>query len=180
MEERIVTADPVADPQGYQREMVAMLAGRDPATVLEETPEALRKETADLSPGQLQSPPAPGEWSAADLLGHLFDSEIAFAWRARSILAQDRPTLVGYDQNAWANLPRPPFGQLLDAFATLRAANLELIRRTPEAEWERIGEHTERGPISFRVFVQTSAGHDLAHLRQMAQTSAAARGRPGG
>jgi hypothetical protein len=27
MEERIVVADPVADPQGYQRELLALLAG---------------------------------------------------------------------------------------------------------------------------------------------------------
>lgn len=176
MEERIVAADPVADPQGYQREMLALLGGQDPASVLAATVDAWRRETAGLTTEQLESRPAPGEWSVADLLGHLFDSEVAFAWRGRSILAQDRPPLIGYDQDAWANLPRPPFPQLLDAFAALRATNLDLVRRTPEADWERIGDHTERGPISFRTFVQTTAGHDLAHLRQLTWTAAAARG----
>ena len=37
MEERIVVADPVADPQGYQRELLALLGGQDPVAVLAAT-----------------------------------------------------------------------------------------------------------------------------------------------
>ncbi len=173
MEERIVIADPVGDPQGYQQELLALLGGQDPAAVLEPTAQTVRKQTGGLSGALLDGRPAPGEWSVADLLGHLWDAEIAFAFRARLILAQDTPQLAGYDQNAWANLARPPFGELLDAFAALRTADLVLIRRTPEALWDRFGHHDERGVTSFRLLVQTMAGHDRAHLRQLEQTIAA-------
>lgn len=175
MEERIVVADPVADPQGYQRELLALLGGRDPADVLEATALAVREHTNGLSEELRDERPRQGEWSVAELLGHLWDAEIAFSFRARLILAQDTPRLVGYDQNAWANLARPPFAALLDAFTALRTANLALIRYTPEALWGRFGHHDERGPTSFRLLTETMAGHDTAHLKQLEQTIAAVR-----
>lgn len=176
MEERIVRADPVGDPQGYQRELLALLGGEDPVEVLAATPGAFRSATQALGPQRLARSPAAGEWSVTELLGHLWDAEIAVAFRARAILAQDTPRLIGYDQEAWARLPHPPFAELLDAFAALRAADLALVRGTPSADWDRVGIHTERGETSFRVTVETIAGHDRAHLRQLDQTLAAVRG----
>ena len=176
MEERIVVADPVADPQGYQRELLALLDGQDPVAVLAATPPTFRERTSGLSEDLLGRRPVPSEWSVAELLGHLWDSEIAAAFRSRLILAQDTPQLIGYDQDAWATLARPSFPEMLDAFTALRTANLALISGTPEALWDRFGIHEERGPTSFRVLNQTMAGHDRAHLRQLDQTIAAVRG----
>ena len=125
MEERIVAADPVGDPQSYQRELLALLGGRDPVAVLAATPRAVRERAGSLSHALLGRRPDPTEWSVAELL---------------------------------------------DAFTALRTANLALIRDTPEALWDRLGIHAERGPISFRLMTETMAGHDCAHLRQLQQT----------
>jgi DinB superfamily len=173
MEERIVVADPVADPQGYQRELLALLGTSDPLEVMESTPATFQKRTAGLPAEAVERRPAPREWSVAELLGHLWDAEIAYAFRGRAILAQDRPELIGYDQDAWATLARPPFGELLAAFAALRTADLALARGTPEERWSRAGIHEERGPTSFRLLTETIAGHDRAHLLQLDQTIAA-------
>jgi hypothetical protein len=173
MEERIVVADPVGDPQGYQRELLALLGTSDPLEVMDATPASFRERTAGLDAEAVGRRPAPEEWSVAELLGHLWDAEIAYAFRGRAILAQDRPALIGYDQDAWAALAKPPFGELLAAYAALRTANLALARGTPEAGWERMGVHEERGPTSFRLLTETIAGHDRAHLRQLEQTVAA-------
>jgi DinB superfamily len=173
MEERIVAADPVLDPQGYQRELLALLGTSDPLEVMAATPATFEQRTAGLGPDAVERRPAPREWSVAQLLGHLWDAEIAYAFRARAILAQDRPPLIGYDQDAWAELARPPFGELLAAYGALRTANLALARGTPEARWGRLGDHEERGPTSFRLLTETVAGHDRAHLLQLDQTIAA-------
>jgi hypothetical protein len=175
MEERIVVADPVEDPQGYQKELLALLGGEDPVTVLSATAATVRERVAGLTDELLGRRPAPGEWSVAELLGHLWDSEIATSFRTRLILTQDRPPLTAYDQDAWSTLPRLPFAGLLDAFSAVRAANLTLITGTPAAGWDRVGLHQERGPISFRILVETMAGHDRAHLRQLDQTIEAVR-----
>lgn len=173
MEERIVAADPVADPQGYQRELLAFLGGRDPVLLLTATPAAVGDQVGGLAEEAIGRRPEPGEWSVAELLGHLWDAEIAFSFRARLILAQDTPPLVGYDQDAWAMLAKPAFAELLDAFNALRTANLALIRETPEDLRDRFGIHEERGPTSFWLLTETMAGHDQAHLRQFEQTVAA-------
>jgi DinB superfamily len=173
MEERIVAADPLLDPQGYQRELLALLGTSDPLEVMGATPATFQLRTADLPAEAVERRPAPQEWSVAELLGHLWDAEIAYSFRARAILAQDRPPLIGYDQDAWAKLARPPFGELLAAFVALRTANLALVRGTPEALWGRLGVHEERGPTSFRLTTETIAGHDRAHLLQLDQTIAA-------
>jgi hypothetical protein len=172
MEERIVVADPVLDPQGYQRELLALLGTSDPLEVMEATLATFRRRTAGLAAEVVDRRPAPREWSVAELLGHLWDAEIAYAFRGRAILAQDEPPLIGYDQDAWAKLARPPFGALLAAFGALRAANLALARGTPDALWGRQGMHEERGPTSFRLLTETTAGHDRAHLLQLEQTIA--------
>jgi DinB superfamily len=176
MEERIVVADPVGDPQGYQRELLALLGTSDPLEVMDGTPASFRRRTASLAAEAVERRPAPEEWSVTELLGHVWDAEIAYAFRARAILAQDRPELIGYDQDAWAALAKPPFAELLAAFAALRTANLALARATPEADWDRLGVHEERGPTSFRLLTETIAGHDRAHLRQLDQTIAAVAG----
>jgi hypothetical protein len=173
MEERIIVADPVGDPQGYQRELLALLGGQDPKEVMTATLTTLGEEAGSLSEDRLGKRPEPNEWSVAELLGHLWDAEITYSFRARAILAQDTPRLIGYDQDAWANLARPAFGELLAAFTALRAANLGLIDGTPEDAWERSGVHEERGPISFGLLTKEIAGHDRAHLLQLQQTLAA-------
>jgi hypothetical protein len=175
MGERIVVADPVSDPQGYQRELLAMVGGRDPIEVLAATPAAVRAQTSGVSRELLGRRPEPNEWSAAEVVGHLCDSEIACAFRLRAILAQDTPRLIGWDQDAWATLARPPFAELLAAFTALRAANVALIRHTPETRRDRVGLHEERGRISFRLLTELMAGHDRAHLEQLEQTLVALR-----
>jgi len=145
MEERIIAADPVADPQGYQGELLALLGTSDPVAVLAATPATIQQRTGTLTAEVLDRPPAAGEWSVAQLVGHLWDAEIAYGFRARMILTRDRAPLIGYDQEAWARLARPSVGELLAAFVALRTANLVLIRGTPVAWWDRLGIHEERG-----------------------------------
>jgi DinB family protein len=175
MEERIVKADPVGDPAGYQREMVALLGGQDPLDVLASTVSAVRELTAAVPDEVLNRRPEPDEWSAFEVLGHIWDAEVAFSWRSRLILAQDRPTLTGYDQVAWAALARPDFATLLDAFEAMRGPNLLMLRAVKDDDWRRVGQHTERGEVNLRLLVETSAGHDRAHVKQIEQTLAAVR-----
>jgi hypothetical protein len=176
VEERIVRADPVSEPQEYNAELLALLGGEDPAVVLASTARWFHNQTSGLSEALINQRPEPGEWSVAELLGHLWDAEITYSFRIRAILAQDRPDLIGYDQDAWATLAKPAFGDLLDAYRALRATNMVLLQATPDQAWERVGVHIERGPMSLRLFTDTMAGHDRAHLRQLEQTVAAVRG----
>lgn len=176
MEERIVAPDPVEDPKGYQEAILALLGDVDPLDVLASTPEKIEDMCAELDLAVLQKAPEPGEWSAEEVLAHMLDAEVVHSFRWRLTLAQPGATLHGFDQEAWTKLAHPSFPEMLAAFSSLRRANVWLAEETPTSEWGKTAEHVERGPQTFELLLQTVAGHDLAHLKQLEQTLAAVQG----
>lgn len=154
----------------YVSAVLDLLGDREPAAVLRDMPSALSKAIAGLSPVQLRQPECPGKWSIAQVLQHLADSEVVWAWRMRLILAQDRPPLTGYDQDLWAerlHYDESEPADALEVFGALRRANLRLLERVPPAELKRVGVHVERGEESLEHLRRLYAGHDLLHLRQI-------------
>jgi hypothetical protein len=114
--------------------------------------------------------PAPGRWSIRQILCHLADSEIVGADRFRRVIAEDNPTIVAYDQEAWArNLDygRRKISQALQSFRRTRAENYELLNLLPPSAFERKGTHTERGPVSLFQLLEIYAEHAENHARQL-------------
>ena len=88
------------------------------------------------------------------------------------MLAQDRPAVTGFDQDAWAARlggAYPDAGAALELLGALRGSHVALLRSLTAEQWERIGVHAERGPESVRMMARLYAGHDLAHLNQIAR-----------
>ena len=173
------TVDPVAQLGAYQASLLNRLGDRDPAEVQAATPAEVRRLVADAGP-DLRERPAPGEWSVLELIGHMADAELVVGGRYRWILAHDRPAIVPYDQDLWAERLRHNEAdpeELIAPFEAMRAANLALWRRIPVAERARYGVHEERGPESYDLSFRLLAGHDLFHVDQARQTLDAVRAR---
>ena len=154
----------------YIESLLDVLGDRDPLTAQEAFPSTLRTAVVGLSDEALRRPERPGTWSVVQIVQHLADTELAYAYRMRMILAHDAPRIQAYDQDRWADRLRYDEANLDDAlaeFETLRASNLRLLRRLSDDEWDRTGLHAERGPESLRRITRMLAGHDLAHLRQI-------------
>ena len=112
---------------------------------------------------------APGKWSIRQIVAHLADCELVFAHRMRQVLAEENPTLMAFDQEAWArnlDYARRKPKQSLDTFRRLRAENYELVKELPEAAFARSGNHTERGLLTLASIVEGSAQHTESHARQ--------------
>ena len=156
----------------YSTAVLEQLGGRDPLVVLESLPVALANEITGLDQEQLRRPEGPGKWSMIEVIEHLADSELVWAYRLRLVLAEDRPTLTGYDQDEWAQRLQYADGSLEEAFdqiRNLRAANLRLIRSLTDKQLQRVGIHEERGPETIEHMIRLYAGHDLIHRRQLSR-----------
>jgi len=143
------------------------LDGRPLDVILAATPNAIAEYLEILGPKQ-EKPPAPGKWSATEIVCHLADCEIVFAFRLRQTLAEDGPTIQPFDQDKWAvQYSGIPADQALEALRALRNWNLRLIQSALPAAAGRIVIHPERGTMTFQTLVETMAGHDLNHLAQL-------------
>src|SRR6266850_772863 len=78
----------------------------------------------------LDARPAPGKWTAREVVHHLADSEMTGAVRLRLLLAVDNPQIQGYDQDEFARrlFYDRPIEASLDAFKTARAHSASPIR----------------------------------------------------
>jgi len=155
---------------GYTKAVLGLVGDRDPLQVLENTPADLANLVAGLTPADLVRAEAPGKWSILDVVRHLADSEIVWAYRMRRILAEDRPPIDGYDQDLWSDRLHYDAADLhesLDEMRALRAGNLRLLRALGPAEMKRAGVHSERGDESVEHLIRMYAGHDTLHLRQL-------------
>jgi hypothetical protein len=164
-----MSADPVTEFETYRAELLAAMEGQDPVAVLRGSLDEVARLVAGASAEQLDRSPGPGEWSPSQVLNHLADSDMVSGTRIRMIVTQDRPALVGYDQEAWTDrfggLDASP-AETLDRWQVLRRANVRLFESLSDAEWNRVGVHSERGDESARLVVQLMAGHDRVHLDQ--------------
>ena len=144
------------------------LDGRPLETILSSTPHEIANRLQIIGPEHVSVPPAPGKWSAAEIVCHLADCEIAFAFRLRQTLAEDAHVIQPFDQEKWAATYRGiSASEALVAFRALRAWNLLLIAKMLPASASKPVTHPERGAMTFQTIVETMAGHDLNHLGQL-------------
>lgn len=109
-------------------------------------------------------------WSPGEVAAHLADIEVGLAWRIRQTLSEDEPELQPFDQDAWAaatHYAERDVEASLQAFAALRAVNVEIMRRMTSGDWARKFRHREFGNVPIRVLIEHISDHDLAHLRQI-------------
>jgi DinB superfamily len=176
-----ISPDPVAEARAYQESLLAALGDDDPAEAAAETPGNIRALIADAGEA-LRIRPEPREWSALLCVAHIADAEVVMSGRYRWVLAHDRPELIGYDQDFWVDALHGDDDDpsaLLSLFEALRAANIELWRRSSEADRQRVGLHRERGPESYDLMFRMLGGHDRVHLAQARRALEAVR-RAGG
>jgi hypothetical protein len=144
------------------------VAGQDPLEVTRATPLRLESLLQARGPEKLTVAPAPGKWSVRDILSHLADCEVVFAFRLRQALAEDFHVIQPFDQDKFAvTYAHYDARVALAAFSAVRQWNLALIAGLSAGDFDKPLNHPERGSMTLRVVVETMAGHDLNHLRQV-------------
>ncbi|HEX4561085.1 MAG TPA: DinB family protein [Gemmatimonadales bacterium] len=148
---------------------------RETVTILERTPAVARELLHGLPEPWSAANEGPDTFSPFDVIGHLIDGEET-DWipRIKIILAKgpDR-RFVPFDRFRSKGAAET-LAQRLDRFASLRQANLGLLRdlKVKPEQLTLTGEHPELGTVTLAQLLATWAVHDLTHLAQITRVMA--------
>ena len=148
------------------------LGSQDPLLVLESTPARLQDFAKRIGRSRISQPRMLGKWSPREILVHLADCELAFGFRYRQALAEQNHTVQPFDQDLWAK-SYAVYGaeEALETFSALRRWNLTLLRSLTSEQLGKSVLHPERGQMTVKTLLETAAGHDINHLRQLETAS---------
>ena len=143
------------------------LGSRDPLATIAETPSCLHSMLGHLTPTELSRAPE-GKWSIREVLAHLADTELVFAFRLRQAIAETDHVIQPFDQDAWATgYAKVDATAAMAVFATVRRWNIAFIKSLPAEAFSKSLSHPERGPMTVQTVVETMGGHDLNHIAQL-------------
>ena len=138
---------------------------------------AVADALAGATDAELDARPAPGKWTAREIVHHLADSEMTAAIRLRLLIATERPQIVGFDQEEFARrlYYDRPIEASVEAFKSARRTTAEILDRMTEAEWAREGTHSEHGRYTVERWLEIYAAHAHNHAEQIRVARCAAR-----
>ncbi len=109
-----------------------------------------------------------GKWTMQQVVVHCMDSDMVSIDRLKRMIAEDNPTLLGYDENKFvANLfyndqPAESAGAFVD---TARKTFAGVLRKLPLSAFDRAGTHNERGRITVGSYLQAVVDHLDHHIK---------------
>jgi len=151
----------------YFGKYVSLVSEDDIFAALEPQVALIGDLAARVAPSRETYAYAPGKWSVRELLGHVTDAERVFAYRALTFSRFDAVSLPGFDEVTWTphgHFPNVPLRRLADEFVLLRRANLEMLRRLDDAQWQAGGQ-ADNKPITVRALAYVMAGHVRHHMQ---------------
>jgi hypothetical protein len=114
--------------------------------------------------------PADGEWSAIEVVGHMIDKMRIWTSRVERIMAEEKPALPTYDQDALVREHDYQHAEPAVLFKQLRQECerfASLIERIPASALEREGVHEEFGPMTLRQCITVPLESSHEHLKQL-------------
>jgi hypothetical protein len=138
-------------------------------------PAELKRQLSGLDDAALRFRPAPDEWSAVELVGHMIDVGALWPGRTRQMLASENPSLPAVDP-AWVrqrDYQNKQLDFLLMALAEQRAEYVDFLRQLRPSQLARTGVHPTRGQLTVEQGIAALADHDHGHSRQIADNLAA-------
>ena len=135
-------------------------------------PERLRAAVAGLTDAQLDTPYRDGGWTVRQVVHHVPDSHMNCYVRFKLALTEDWPTIKGYDEAAWANLPdsRIAVEISLDLVAALHGRWVALLETLTEDDFQKGYEHPQLGRQNLaRVLAlyDWHSRHHTAHITSL-------------
>ena len=137
----------------------------------EKSPKQIAAAVSGLSEKTLRYKPAPNKWCILEVLGHLADMEIMYAYRMRQMLADKKPVLAPIDQDDWArnlHYSEESPAELVALYGLNRHHNVQLLRRLHLGDLDKSAYHPElRHEVTLAEYVEKMGTHGANHLQQI-------------
>ena len=118
-----------------------------------------------------QFKPKPGEWSVHEIIIHIADSEANSALRARMLAAEPGGTIMGYDQDVWAEKLNYHEHDAEDALQVTKFARLttyKWLKTLPDEIFSHAVRHPEyEEPYTFDMWLDIYSAHIPGHIDQI-------------
>lgn len=127
-----------------------------------------------LSDSDLAKTYGEGKWTIRQILIHLADAESTLCSRLRGVISEERPLLLGFDQDAWVDVMYDQRDLEISktVYQAMRALNLELIEKFHASHGERVGIHSYDGAKTLADIMGKISWHNDRHLAQIEQALA--------
>lgn len=109
-----------------------------------------------------------GAWTAKEVIGHVTDMAEVYAERVRRCVAEDRPALPSVDQDAVHAERKNNDADAMALSKRLHAAHAAIVQtlQRPGAR-DRIGVHSEHGPVTAGWIAAYQARHSHEHVMEL-------------
>lgn len=137
---------------------------------IKDLPSKVESAVKDLSDAQLDTPYRDGGWNPRQVVHHLADSHMNAFIRMKLTLTENKPSIKGYDQDAWADLDDSKKLPIHDSLLLLRSLHARwgfLLDRVQDSEWSRPAHHSERGELTLETFLKIYGNHGENHCKQI-------------
>jgi uncharacterized damage-inducible protein DinB len=111
--------------------------------------------------------PALGLWSIQQIVMHMLDADLIWCARMKSIIAEENPRILGYDESKFAQRllnDERDAQSALQLFDLNRRQFTRALRKLPESAFSRTGQHSERGAITLGQSLQYMVEHVDHHV----------------
>ena len=111
-----------------------------------------------------------GEWSAAYVIHHMADADMHFATRFLHILTVDKPAIVPFDEDVYPVRLKYAARDAHDSLASiigLHKVVANILKLVDDADWKRVGIHSEKGEITLADVLTLASNHTKSHVEQL-------------
>jgi hypothetical protein len=137
---------------------------------LRQTVASAAQQMLEISETQSERRPAPGQWSAKEILGHLIDSAANNHRRFVKTQLKDAPVFPGYEQEGWVAVQKYQQASWTGLIALWEAYNMHLAHvasSIPEDVLKRSLRIGGGAPVSLDYVIRDYDRHLQEHLRQL-------------
>jgi hypothetical protein len=114
---------------------------------------------------------APGKWSIREMILHVADVERIQSYRVLRFSRSDTIELPGFDPASYiapSYAEQRTWKSIVEEFAAVRAATLELFRYLPNEAWT-LGGVADGHHFTVRAIAYTMAGHAIHHRKMLSE-----------